>query len=246
MIEVEGQINAVRRRVGTRVLEAGEAPTITVSQTYDAPIEDVWDACTNADRIPRWFPPGLGDLRLGGRYSSRATRRGPCSAAIRRPGSRRPGSTAARSAGSSCDCRARPAAARVLSSSASPMSTTRDAQGAALVHELAAQRVGEPRAWRVGGAVARLQRDPAVHQRRAHDDDHAAVARAHRLQRSERAVDLAEIRRTIQILPIRAAPAAPASPCTFPRESDSRQRPPRPRGRALSRRFGHPNTQNLL
>lgn len=68
MIEVEGQINAVRRRVGTRVLEAGEAPTITVSQTYDAPIEDVWDACTNAERIPRWFLPVSGDLRLGGRY----------------------------------------------------------------------------------------------------------------------------------------------------------------------------------
>jgi uncharacterized protein YndB with AHSA1/START domain len=68
MIDVTQQINAVRRRVGTRVLEAGEARTVTVSQAYDAALEDVWDACTNPERIPRWFLPVTGDLRAGGRY----------------------------------------------------------------------------------------------------------------------------------------------------------------------------------
>ena len=68
MIEVEGQINDVQRRVGSRVLEAGEARTLTVSQTYDATVEDVWDACTNAERLPRWFLPVSGELRVGGRY----------------------------------------------------------------------------------------------------------------------------------------------------------------------------------
>ena len=34
----------------------------------DAAIDDVWDACTNPERIPRWFLPVSGDLRLGGRY----------------------------------------------------------------------------------------------------------------------------------------------------------------------------------
>jgi uncharacterized protein YndB with AHSA1/START domain len=68
MIEVAHQINAVRRQVGTCVLEAGEARTITISQTYDASIDDVWDACTNPDRIPRWFLPISGDLRVGGGY----------------------------------------------------------------------------------------------------------------------------------------------------------------------------------
>jgi uncharacterized protein YndB with AHSA1/START domain len=68
MIEVAHQINAVRRQVGTCVLEAGEARTITISQTYDASIDDVWDACTNPERIPRWFLPISGDLRVGGRY----------------------------------------------------------------------------------------------------------------------------------------------------------------------------------
>jgi uncharacterized protein YndB with AHSA1/START domain len=68
MIDVTQQINSVRRQVGTRVLAAGEARTVTISRTYSAAIEDVWDACTNAERIPRWFMPVSGDLRLGGRY----------------------------------------------------------------------------------------------------------------------------------------------------------------------------------
>lgn len=68
MIDVDHQINAVRRTVGTRILEAGEARTVTISRTYDAAIEDVWDACTNPERIPRWFLPVTGDFKVGGRF----------------------------------------------------------------------------------------------------------------------------------------------------------------------------------
>ncbi|MGH9157866.1 MAG: SRPBCC family protein [Acidimicrobiales bacterium] len=68
MIDVVQQINAVRRHVGSRMLEAGEARTTTIGTTYDAGIDEVWDACTNAERIPRWFMPVSGDLRLHGRY----------------------------------------------------------------------------------------------------------------------------------------------------------------------------------
>jgi len=68
MIDVDGQINAVRRRLGTRVLAAGEGYVATVSQSYHAAVEDVWDACTNPERLPRWFLPVSGDLKLGGRY----------------------------------------------------------------------------------------------------------------------------------------------------------------------------------
>ena len=68
MIDVDHQINAVRRAVGTRVLEAGEARTVTISQVYDPTVDDVWDACTNPERIPRWFLPVVGDLRVGGSY----------------------------------------------------------------------------------------------------------------------------------------------------------------------------------
>jgi uncharacterized protein YndB with AHSA1/START domain len=68
MIEVTHQLNTVRRAIGSRVLEAGEVRTLTVSQVYDAELTDVWDACTNPERIPRWFLPVSGDLRLGGHY----------------------------------------------------------------------------------------------------------------------------------------------------------------------------------
>ncbi|TMQ90934.1 SRPBCC family protein [Actinomadura soli] len=68
MIDVTGQINAVRRRVGERVMEAGTARTVTIGRTYDTGVEDLWEAVTTADRISRWFLPVSGDLRPGGRF----------------------------------------------------------------------------------------------------------------------------------------------------------------------------------
>lgn len=68
MIEVTEEISAVRRAVGSRTLEAGEARTVTISRTFNAELAEIWDACTNPERIPRWFLPVSGELRLGGRY----------------------------------------------------------------------------------------------------------------------------------------------------------------------------------
>ncbi len=68
MIDVAQQLNAVSREVGARVFGPGEARVVTVTQTYAAAPDDVWDACTNPSRIPRWFMPITGDLKLGGRY----------------------------------------------------------------------------------------------------------------------------------------------------------------------------------
>ncbi|WP_422740534.1 SRPBCC family protein [Micromonospora sp. WMMD729] len=68
MFDATEQINAVQRQVGSRTLAAGEARVATLSQTYQATAEDLWDACTNAERIPRWFLPISGDLRLHGTY----------------------------------------------------------------------------------------------------------------------------------------------------------------------------------
>jgi len=68
MIDVSHQISAVERQVGSRTLEAGEARTVTISRVYDTPPEDLWDACTNPERLPRWFLPVSGDLQPGGRY----------------------------------------------------------------------------------------------------------------------------------------------------------------------------------
>jgi uncharacterized protein YndB with AHSA1/START domain len=68
MIHVDHEISAVQRVVGDRVLEAGTARVLTTSQSYTATVEDLWDACTSAERLPRWFLPVSGDLRPGGRY----------------------------------------------------------------------------------------------------------------------------------------------------------------------------------
>lgn len=40
----------------------------SLSQTFPTPIDDVWSAVTDPDRLPRWFAPVTGELRLGGRY----------------------------------------------------------------------------------------------------------------------------------------------------------------------------------
>ncbi|AIY48951.1 SRPBCC family protein [Mycolicibacterium fortuitum] len=68
MIDVQHQLNSVRRSVGRTTFEAREARVVSVSQTYDTDAADLWDACTSIDRIPRWFLPISGDLQVGGRF----------------------------------------------------------------------------------------------------------------------------------------------------------------------------------
>ena len=69
MIEVTEQIRAVERQVGSsRVLADGEGRVMTISQRYRTDIDDLWEACTSAERIRRWFSPVTGELVLGGRF----------------------------------------------------------------------------------------------------------------------------------------------------------------------------------
>ncbi|MEV0387791.1 SRPBCC family protein [Nonomuraea sp. NPDC050643] len=51
-----------------RELLDGKRKTIVLRRRYDAEVEDVWEACTDAERLGRWFLPVSGDLRLGGTY----------------------------------------------------------------------------------------------------------------------------------------------------------------------------------
>ena len=68
MIDINEHIGAVERRVGTRTLPAGQVRVVTITRTFDAPVDEVWAACTDPTRIPRWFLPVTGELRPGGRY----------------------------------------------------------------------------------------------------------------------------------------------------------------------------------
>jgi uncharacterized protein YndB with AHSA1/START domain len=61
-------IGAVTRRVADREYEGKTAKVVVAKRTYHTTPDDLWDALTSAERIPRWFLPVSGDLKLGGRY----------------------------------------------------------------------------------------------------------------------------------------------------------------------------------
>lgn len=62
-MDIPAQIAAVEREVHGRDL--------VIRRPYVADVADVWDACTNPERIRQWFLPVTGDLRRGGRYQLR-------------------------------------------------------------------------------------------------------------------------------------------------------------------------------
>jgi uncharacterized protein YndB with AHSA1/START domain len=68
MNDLMAELERVRRAVGSETGEEGPAHVVELRRIYGAPVADVWDVCTNPERIPRWFLPISGDLRLGGRF----------------------------------------------------------------------------------------------------------------------------------------------------------------------------------
>src|SRR5215467_427663 len=67
-IDVAQVIGAVTRTIEQRDHNGRPARVVIATRTYDAGAAEVWDACTSPERIPRWFLPISGDLRVGGRY----------------------------------------------------------------------------------------------------------------------------------------------------------------------------------
>ena len=51
-----------------RTIATGEARVAVFTRTYETTIEDLWDACTDPDRLARWYTTVSGDLRLGGTF----------------------------------------------------------------------------------------------------------------------------------------------------------------------------------
>jgi uncharacterized protein YndB with AHSA1/START domain len=68
MDDVLRYIGVVTREVHSADHEGRPARIVVATCSYDTAVEDLWDAITNAERIPRWFLPISGDLRLHGRY----------------------------------------------------------------------------------------------------------------------------------------------------------------------------------
>jgi uncharacterized protein YndB with AHSA1/START domain len=66
MFDLLEELAAIHRSVARD--DAADTVSVTVARTYDADRDDVWDAMTNPERLPRWFYPITGDLRPGGTF----------------------------------------------------------------------------------------------------------------------------------------------------------------------------------
>ncbi|WP_199422106.1 SRPBCC domain-containing protein [Actinotalea solisilvae] len=66
MFDMLEEIAAIHRAVA--VDSTADVVSVTVARTYDADADDVWDALTSPERLPRWFYPVTGDLVVGGSF----------------------------------------------------------------------------------------------------------------------------------------------------------------------------------
>lgn len=63
-MNIAEQINSVIRHL----ISIGDGHTVMLTKTFPTSAEDLWAACTEPDRLQRWFVPVEGDLHEGGRY----------------------------------------------------------------------------------------------------------------------------------------------------------------------------------
>ncbi|MFW6088804.1 MAG: SRPBCC family protein [Gemmatimonadota bacterium] len=67
-IDFDAHLRALRRSVTNLERDGKPARGVTLEREYDTTVDDLWDAVTNPERLPRWFLPISGDLEPGGRY----------------------------------------------------------------------------------------------------------------------------------------------------------------------------------
>ena len=66
--DVARHVGAVTRRIVAGDRDGQPTRTVVAGRSFATGIDDAWDALTSPERIPRWFSPVEGDLKLGGRY----------------------------------------------------------------------------------------------------------------------------------------------------------------------------------
>lgn len=66
--DVPRHIGAITREVASGERDGKPTRIVRARRSFNTDIDDTWDALTNAARIPRWFSPVSGDLKLGGRF----------------------------------------------------------------------------------------------------------------------------------------------------------------------------------
>lgn len=68
MIDPATTAGLVTREVRTGSRGGGPTKIALASRTYAGEQDDLWEALTSPERLPRWFLPVSGDLREGGSY----------------------------------------------------------------------------------------------------------------------------------------------------------------------------------
>ena len=66
--KVESYLGAVERTVSSLERDGQHARAVTLARSYETTVEDLWDAVTNGERVPRWFLSISGELGPGGHY----------------------------------------------------------------------------------------------------------------------------------------------------------------------------------
>ena len=66
--DAQSHLGSVERSVDSLERDGQPARAVVLSRIYATTVEDLWDALTNRERIPKWFLPVSGELELGGRY----------------------------------------------------------------------------------------------------------------------------------------------------------------------------------
>jgi uncharacterized protein YndB with AHSA1/START domain len=66
--DLAAHVGATLRTVRNLERDGKPAKAVIASCIYDTDAADLWNALTDPKRIPRWFLPVSGDLKLGGRY----------------------------------------------------------------------------------------------------------------------------------------------------------------------------------
>jgi uncharacterized protein YndB with AHSA1/START domain len=67
-IDVGALVGAVARDVVAGERDGVETRVVRATRVFDTTVEDLWQAVTDPERLPRWFLPVTGELRIGGRF----------------------------------------------------------------------------------------------------------------------------------------------------------------------------------
>ena len=65
---VKDNLDSVERSVSSLERDGQPAHAVILARSFATTLEDLWDAVTNAERIPGWFLPVSGNLELDGRF----------------------------------------------------------------------------------------------------------------------------------------------------------------------------------